>query len=85
MSSLDGILKDAGISDVFVVGLAYDFCVKDTAKDAAELGYKTFVIEEGTKAVFHSEEALSATRKDLEQAGVAVVGVDSAEVKVVKG
>ena len=84
MSNLDGLRKEAGISDVFVVGLAYDFCVKATALDAAEFGYKTFVIEEGTKAVFQSEGALSATRKELEQAGVVVVGLDSAEVKVIK-
>ncbi|EME46866.1 hypothetical protein DOTSEDRAFT_70731 [Dothistroma septosporum NZE10] len=84
MSNLDELLKKAGVSDVFVVGLAYDFCVKATAIDAAEFGYKTFVVEQGTKAVFQSEAALTATRKDLEQAGVVVVGLDSAEVKAIK-
>lgn len=84
MTDLDGILKGAGIEDVFVVGLAYDFCVKCTAVDAAELGYRTFLIEDGTKGVFQTEDAVSTLKKELKEAGVVVVGKDSKEVLALK-
>lgn len=80
MTDLDGILKGSGITDVFVVGLAYDFCVKCTAVDAAELGYRTYLIEDGTKGVFQTEEAVDALKKELKEAGVVVVGADAKEV-----
>lgn len=46
---LNEFLQEADVEQVFVVGLALDYCVKDTAKDAVEKGYKTYIITEGTK------------------------------------
>lgn len=39
--SLDAYLKSRGVTDVTVVGLATDYCVKATALDAVRLGYNT--------------------------------------------
>jgi hypothetical protein len=39
------------VTDVYVVGLATDYCVKFTALDAQDLGFKTFVIEEACRGV----------------------------------
>jgi len=50
-TQLDGILKDHGAERVVVVGLAQDVCVKETALDAAERGYRLDVPEAGTRAV----------------------------------
>lgn len=48
-------LKDAlhayGITELDVVGLALDYCVKATALDAVSLGFKTNVLLQGTRAV----------------------------------
>jgi len=44
-------LQAAGIQRVFVAGLAYDFCVHFSARDARKLGFKTFVIEDACRAV----------------------------------
>ncbi|KAI5367401.1 Putative isochorismatase [Septoria linicola] len=77
MSKLDAILTAAAVTHVFVVGLAYDFCVKSTAIDAVEHGYKTFVIEDGTKAVMQDETSLAKTRSDLQKAGVEVVSLEA--------
>src|SRR6266498_1905532 len=50
-TELDGILTDHGVQRVVVVGLAQDVCVKETALDAAERGYRLDVPEAGTRAV----------------------------------
>ena len=39
-TELDGLLRDAGVEHVVVVGLATDYCVKATALDAVRLGYR---------------------------------------------
>jgi len=62
-----------GIEQVVVVGLALDYCVKDTALDAARLGFATVVPRSATAAVNLDPgdgERASAT---LEAAGVSVV------------
>ena len=48
-TELDSILKERSISNVFLVGLAYDVCVYYSAMDAASLGYKVFVIQDATQ------------------------------------
>ncbi|WPH01650.1 Hypothetical protein R9X50_00450000 [Acrodontium crateriforme] len=80
MSGFGTKLKDAGVTKLFVVGLAFDFCVKHTAIDAAREGYETYVIEDATKAVDQSENALAASRAEMEQAGVKIIHLDSDEL-----
>jgi hypothetical protein len=48
-TKLNKILKDSNITDVYVAGLAADFCVGYTALDAQQLGYQTFVVEDATR------------------------------------
>lgn len=56
---------------VFVVGLALDFCVKATALDALQNGFKAFVIRNATRAVFPENEA--AVYAELQAAGVELI------------
>ena len=51
MTGLDGYLRQRGIDEVFVCGLATDFCVAWTALDAQRLGYDTWVIEDATRPI----------------------------------
>ena len=48
---LDSILKDHDVERVVVVGLAQDYCVKETTIDAATKGYDTTMISDATRAV----------------------------------
>lgn len=50
-TQLDKYLQDMGITDLFVMGLATDYCVKFTVLDALELGYKVNVVAAGCRAV----------------------------------
>ncbi|KAJ4414367.1 NAD(+) salvage pathway protein [Gnomoniopsis sp. IMI 355080] len=78
-SGLVRILKDKGVTHVYVVGLAYDYCVKSTAIDAASEGFITYVVEEATRPVATAEWA--ECTKALEKEGVTVVRMDGEEVK----
>ncbi len=48
---LEGLLREATVSDVVVAGLATDYCVKATALDAVRLGFATTVLTDAVAAV----------------------------------
>lgn len=50
-TGLAGYLKERGITQVYVVGLATDFCVAWTALDAQKFGFNTYVIEDACRAI----------------------------------
>lgn len=50
-TGLGDYLKSKGIKQVYVCGLALDYCVKFTALDANELGFETFLISDASRAV----------------------------------
>ena len=50
-TEMNGILKKNGIKELIVYGIATDYCVKATAIDAADAGYKVTVVEGLSKGV----------------------------------
>lgn len=50
-TGLFGYLKDRNVTEVFVCGLAADYCVQFTANDALNLGFKTTIIDNATKPI----------------------------------
>jgi nicotinamidase/pyrazinamidase len=50
-TELESILRERGITHVVVAGLATDYCVKETALDAARLGFVITVLADGVRAV----------------------------------
>jgi nicotinamidase/pyrazinamidase len=49
--SLADFLREEGVTDLYVCGLATDYCVKATALDACKLGFRTYVITDAVAAV----------------------------------
>ncbi|KAI0170016.1 pyrazinamidase/nicotinamidase [Hypoxylon sp. FL1284] len=78
-SGLAQILREKGVTDVYVVGLAADFCVKNAAADAAKEGFNTFLVEECTRAV--DPPAWPECKKELESSGVKIVRMEGPEVR----
>ena len=70
-TTLQAVLEDAGVTDVFVGGRAADFCVAFTAKDAAKAGFVTFFIEDASRAI--SAEGFAKERQEMEKLGVRVI------------
>ncbi|PTB67690.1 Isochorismatase hydrolase [Trichoderma citrinoviride] len=83
VSSLGSTLRSKGVTDVFVVGLAADYCVKATAVSAVEEGYRTFIVEEGTRPVM-KETWEKEGKKEVEAKGVKIVSVDGEEIARVR-
>jgi nicotinamidase/pyrazinamidase len=50
-TGLDDFLKEQGVKELHVVGLAADYCVKFSVLDALELGYKVQLFKKGTRGV----------------------------------
>lgn len=50
-TGMAGYLKNRNVSEVFVCGLAADYCVYFTANDALDLGFKTIIIDNATKPI----------------------------------
>lgn len=50
-ADLESYLKNKNITEVYITGLATDYCVKATAIDAARKGFLTYLIEDAVKAV----------------------------------
>ncbi|KAI5806203.1 Isochorismatase-like protein [Geopyxis carbonaria] len=82
-TELPMLLKDKRITDVYVVGLAMDYCVRSTAEHAVAFGYRTYVVREGTRAVGGAEGEKSSGEA-MEKAGVTLVGMQSDEVEWVR-
>ncbi|KAI5847540.1 Isochorismatase-like protein [Tricharina praecox] len=83
VSELSGLLKEKGVTDVYVAGLAMDYCVLATARDAVKFGFRTWVVREGTRAV-GGEEGARTAEKEMREAGVTVVAMDGGEVAWVR-
>ena len=69
--ALNEVLAAAAITDVDVVGIAFDHCVRATAMDAAANGYSTTVIDGLSASVAPETEA--AARTQLAGAGIDVI------------
>ncbi len=50
-TGLGDFLKEQGVTEVYVLGLATDYCVKYTALDAVDLGFRTYLIEDACRGV----------------------------------
>jgi len=65
------MLNEARITDVYVCGLPFDYCVGNTALDSQKNGFNTFIIEDATK--FISSQGAMMMRKKLLQVGIKYV------------
>ena len=66
-------LKAQGVTEVYVCGLATDYCVKFTALDAARMGFKTHFIEDASRGVNLRPDDVKNAVEEMKCAGIAVV------------
>ena len=68
-TGLAGYLKERGLQQVFLVGLATDFCVAWSALDARKAGFAAAVIEDATRGI-DAGGSLAKSWQDMTGAGV---------------
>ncbi|HEX9791638.1 MAG TPA: bifunctional nicotinamidase/pyrazinamidase [Kiloniellales bacterium] len=69
MTGLAGYLRERGLTRIFLVGLATDFCVHYSAVDAARAGFAAIVVEDACRAI-DMAGSLAAARAAMTEAGV---------------
>jgi nicotinamidase/pyrazinamidase len=65
-------LKTQAVDEVLICGLATDYCVKATAIDAAQLGFRTVLIEDACRGVAMKATDIPDALAAMRQAGVTV-------------
>jgi nicotinamidase/pyrazinamidase len=71
-TGLGEYLRDHGVTDVYILGLATDYCVKYSALDALKLGVTTHVIEDGCRGVELNPGDVQAAIDEMRAAGVKI-------------
>ncbi len=69
-TGLGDYLKAERVTEVYVVGLATDYCVKATAMDAQQLGFQTHVIVDATRGVNLNVGDVDKALEEMQDAGI---------------
>ena len=77
-TGLEAFLREQEVRQVFILGLATDYCVKWTALDARKLGFEVFLIQDGCRGVNLHPEDVSHALQEMQTAGVQFI--DSSQV-----
>ena len=78
-TGLTGYLKERGLTRVFFVGLATDFCVAWSALDARRAGFEALVIEDATRGI---DAGGSLARAWADMTGAGVKRIQSTDIRV---
>lgn len=71
-TGLGEFLRAEGVDEVHIAGLATDHCVKATAMDAAQLGFRTVVLQDACRGVELRRGDVQRAIREMEAAGVSV-------------
>jgi len=75
-TGLAGYLRERGFERIFMVGLAFDFCVRYSAEDAHREGFKVVVAEDACRAI-DLDGSAAATRELFKTLGIGCITADT--------
>jgi nicotinamidase/pyrazinamidase len=75
-TGLGDYLRAQGVTDIFICGLATDYCVKYTALDALRLGFNTSVIIDACRGVEVNAGDSARAVEEMRAAGAEIVNSD---------
>jgi len=70
-TELNDKLIGLDVDTLYIVGLALDYCVFYSAKDAIGLGFKVYVVEDATRGI--SPEGISDAVQDMKDSGINII------------
>lgn len=74
-TGLGGYLRERALRRLFLVGLAFDFCVRYSAEDAKREGFEVVVVKDGCRGI-DVDGSMRDARQALEAIGVRCVPAD---------
>lgn len=66
-------LKEHNIKDIFIAGLATDYCVKYSVLDATKLGFNIYVVEDGCRGVNLEAEDSKKALDEMRKVGAKII------------
>lgn len=72
-TGLGDYLKEKGVDTIYVMGLATDYCIKFTALDGKQLGFDTYLIEDGVRGVGLAPEDIPNAIKEMKDTGIKII------------
>jgi nicotinamidase/pyrazinamidase len=72
-TGLGEYLREQSVTDVYLLGLATDYCVKFSALDALDLGFRVYVVEDGTRGVNVEPGDVANAIDEMKNSGVQFV------------
>lgn len=70
-TGLGAYLRGRNVTQVFIAGLAADYCVAYSALDALELGFRTYVLEDATRPI--DPEGFEKMKKAITEKGGKII------------
>ncbi len=70
---LESVIRDLGIDELFLCGLATDYCVRATSLDARRIGLRVRVLEDAIRGVDVKQGDSESALKEMRTAGVQFV------------
>lgn len=74
-TGLDDYLVDKQVEDIYLMGLATDYCVKFSALDAVHLGFNVYVIQDACRGVELNPGDITAAINEMQAAGVKIISM----------
>ncbi len=72
-TGLANYLQNNQVEDIYMMGLATDYCVKFSSLDAARLGFHVYVIEDGCRGIELNPGDIQHSLQEMQKAGVKIV------------
>jgi len=61
------------VEEIYIAGLATDYCVKYSAIDGVNLGFKTYVIEDACRGIDLHEGDIQKAYQEMKHNGVHII------------
>lgn len=70
---LEKVLRQKNVTDLYVTGLATDYCVRASALDAVKKGFLTYVVTDAIEAVNVKPEDGAHALEEMRKAGIVLI------------
>lgn len=79
-TGLENFLEESSIKDVYIAGLATDYCVKYSVLDALQLGFNTFVVVDACRGVNLEKDDSKRALELMTEAGANLITINDIDI-----